>query len=232
MPKKNSPALEIVSVDKRIEEAQELKRVFTQIIEEKVAEATGGPDALFQPFFSGKRMLAEIRKVQSVAEQAKFTYYFERWGCMGGCGATAETVAHGGLGFCRTCNRRIRERLRTIVREHTAKADEMQSFSDAVNLARASLTPSNRMLPSAFDSKKETHYYKHGEAAKLAGIDPKTLYVWLRNGGATPSIRLSANKWLWTDADIEELRALKAKNRSLHNSEASRARWAKKEISL
>ncbi len=78
MTKKNRPVIEIVPYDKRQDEALKLKRVFGQLIEEKVAEAMGGPDAIFQPFFATKRMMTEIRKLQSVPEQNKFIQYFER----------------------------------------------------------------------------------------------------------------------------------------------------------
>ena len=227
MTEKNSPTIEIVPYDKHQDEALELKRVFGQLIEEKVAEAMGGPDAIFQPFFATKRMMTEIRKLQSVPDQNKFIHYFERWGCMAGCGATKETTSSQSLGMCHRCYRVISSRLKTIVREHTPKDGENQGFIDTVKLARAALDPSIRLLVAPPEPQQEGRYYNHREAAAAVGIDPKTLRVWLRNGEVSPSIRVTDKKSLWTDADIEELKLLKRKNASQHNSKASRARWEK-----
>ena len=227
MTKKNRPAIEIVPFDKRQDESRELKRVLGQLIEEKVAEATGGPDAIFQPFFATKRMMAEIRKLQSVPDQNKFTHYFERWGCMAGCGATKETTSRQSLGMCYPCYRAISERLRTIVREHTPKDDKNQGFIDTVKLARAALDPSVRLLAAAPQPQEKGRYYTQREDAAAADIDPKTLYAWLRNGDVQPSIKVTDKTFRWTDADIEELKLLKSKNASHHGSKASLARWKK-----
>lgn len=221
--------IEIVPVDPRREQAQALKQALGQLIEEKVAEAMGGKDAIFHPFFQTKRLTTEIRRQQSVAEQAKFSHYYERWGCLAGCGATRETATHAGLGMCHACYRRIASRLKELVREHTPK--EEPSFIDAVELARASLNPGIQMLPPPLEAQEKGRYYTQQEAATAAGIDPKTLYTWLRNGFVQPSMWID-KRCFWTDADVEELKLLKAKNRSLHNSKAAQARWGKKEIAL
>ena len=73
-------------------------------------------------------------------------------------------------------------------------------------------------------------YFTQLEAAKEAGIAPKTLYTWLRNGDVQPSLQVTPKKFLYTEADIEELKLLKRKNVSLHNSKAAHGRWAKKKL--
>ncbi len=144
---------------------------------------------------------------------------------MAGCGATKETTSSQSLGMCHRCYRVISSRLKTIVREHTSKNDGNQGFIDTVKMARAALDPSVRLLAAAPQPQEKGRYYTQREAAAAADVDPKTLYVWLRNGDVQPSIRVSEKKFLWTDADIEELKLLKRKNRSQHNSKAARARW-------
>ncbi len=96
-----------------------------------------------------------------------------------------------------------------------------------MKLARAALDPSVRLLAAAPQPQEKGRYYTQREAAAAADVDPKTLYVWLRNGDVAPSIKVTDKKFLWTDADIEELKLLKRKNASLHNSRAARARWEK-----
>lgn len=219
--------IEIVPYTDQDSQGRELKRVLTHLVEEKLAEATGGPTAIFQPFFSTKLMMTEIRKQQSVAEQNKFAYSFDKWGCLAGCGATKATTAHGSLGMCSRCYRLWSQRLREIVREHTPTNHEDQGFIDTVNLARAAFDPSNRMLGPAPSQAEKGKLYTQREAAAAAGIHPKTLYLWLRDGEVRPSVQASEKRFLWTDADIEELKLLKNKNASHHGSKASKARWAK-----
>ena len=96
---KNNLPLEIVPRN-RIEESQRLKDALTQLIDERVSEAISGPTAAIEPFFQSKRLLTEIRRVQSVPEQNKFTYYFKKWGCMV-CGT--HEGGHRAVGMCGKC---------------------------------------------------------------------------------------------------------------------------------
>lgn len=218
---KNKPSLEIVPRN-RIEESQRLKDALTQLIDERVSEAISGPTSVIEPFFHSKRLLTEIRRVQSVPERNKFTYYFERWGCMI-CGT--HEGGHGAVGMCYPCYRRTSERLKSLVRQHS---QHEETYHDAADLAVASLDPSINAINVTPNHKGRERYYTQVEACAKADIDPKTLYVWLRDGVVQPSIQISPKRWMWTDADVEELKAIKARNASLHNSKAARGRWAKK----
>jgi hypothetical protein len=224
--KKISPAVEIVPYNRDLEHALELKQAMTQLIEEKVAEATGGPGAIFQPFFHTKRLATEIQRQQSVPEQNKFTYYYERWGCLAGCGRTKEEALHASLGMCGKCFQRIAQRLKALVREHTPEANQDESFVDAVTQARAALDPSMRML--ALSKQQKRRYYTQVQAAEKAGVGKSSLSKWVRDGVIRPSIRFSPKTWMWTEADIEEIKLLKGKRVSLQRSTAVRARWSKK----
>lgn len=224
--KKNSPEIEIVPYNREQEHALELKRAMTQLIEEKVAELTRGPTAIFQPFFETKRLTTEIRRQQSVPEQNKFPYYYERWGCLAGCGRTKADALHGSLGMCRKCYERTARRLEALVREHAPAVNEDENFIDAVTQARAALDPSMRML--ALTKQQKRRFYTQKQAAEKAGVDPSTLSKWLRDGVVRPSIRITAKSWMWTEADIEEIRLVKNKRVSLQRSTAVRARWNKK----
>lgn len=224
--KKNSPAVEIVPYNREQEHALELKQAMTQLIDERVAEITGGPTAIFQPFFETKRLTTEIRRQQSVVEQNKFAYYYDRWGCLAGCGRTKDDALHGSLGMCGKCYGRIKNRLESIVREHTPEANQDENFVEAVTQARAALDPSMRMLMLTKQQKRR--YYTQRDAAKKAGVDPSTLSKWLRDGVVRPSIRISAKSWMWTEADVAEIKLLKGKRVSLQRSTAVRARWSKK----
>lgn len=224
--KTNSPAVEIVHYNREQEHALELKQAMTQLIDERVAEITGGPTAIFQPFFETKRLTTEIRRQQSVVEQNKFAYYYDRWGCLAGCGRTKAEALHGSLGMCGKCYGRIRSRLEAIVREYTPEANQDENFVDAVTQARAALDPSVRML--ALTKEQKRRYYTQKQAAEKAGVDGSTLSKWVRDGLIRPSVRISPKTWMWTEADIEELKLLKSKRVSLQRSTAVRARWSKK----
>lgn len=142
MPKK-SPTLEIVPYNPQ-QEMAELKRLIADAVDEKVAEAMGSSDAIMQPWFQPKAIVHEIKRRQTVTEQQKFGLYFDEWGCMV-CGT--KDALHLGMGMCKPCSDRIRQRLRAIVLKHAPPPDQVQpSFRDTMKMAREALAPSIKSL--------------------------------------------------------------------------------------
>src|SRR5579872_617974 len=106
--KKSKPATaEIVPYTPQ-DQAAELKRMVDRMVEEKLAAATTGGDAVFQPFFQPYEISNAISRTQTVTEQQKWTYYFEKWGCLV---CQCKDNRYGALGMCGPCHMRVASRL-------------------------------------------------------------------------------------------------------------------------
>jgi DNA-directed RNA polymerase subunit RPC12/RpoP len=84
-------------------------------VQQKVAEIMADRDALvFEPFFRSRQIAHELKRLQTVSEQEKFSVYFERYGCL-----TCETrnTIHAGNGMCGNCHSRVFYRLTQIIAE-------------------------------------------------------------------------------------------------------------------
>jgi hypothetical protein len=120
--------------------------MIAQAVEQKIAEAISGSDAIFQPFFQRKDIADAIRRMQTVSEQQKWGHYFEKWGCLV-CG-TKDTI-HGSVGMCENCHHLVFLRLQTILRKHAPPTDQaLPTFVDTVRLAREALGPALKALPA------------------------------------------------------------------------------------
>lgn len=153
MPRKPKFAVtaEIVPMD-RAQQADDFRRMVEQLVDQKVAEATQGSNALLQPWFESREATWAIKRAQTVTEQAKWTHYFADWGCMI-CGTT--TAAHASSGMCNRCRHRVYQRLRATLRKHAPSPDQPQpTFMDTVKLAREALGPSITTLAASIGKKR------------------------------------------------------------------------------
>jgi hypothetical protein len=86
-----------------------------RLVEKKVAEIMAERDALiFEPFFRSGQVAYELKRLQTVPEQEKFSVSYERYGCM-----ICETHAtpHAGNGLCQHCRGKWFRRLTQIIGE-------------------------------------------------------------------------------------------------------------------
>ena len=86
-----------------------------RLVQERVAEIMAERDAVvFEPFFRSRQVAYELKRLQSVPEQRKFSVAFERYGCI-----ICETrkAIHAGNGMCANCRRRWFVRLTQIIAE-------------------------------------------------------------------------------------------------------------------
>jgi hypothetical protein len=144
---KTAVTAEIVPRD-RAQQADDFTRMVEQLVQQKVAEATEGRDALLQPWFQNREVTNAIKRHQTVTEQTKWSYYFEDWGCI--VCAARRTVAHCALGMCGACYARTAQRLRATLRNHAPAPDQPQpTFMDTVKMAREALGPSITKLAAA-----------------------------------------------------------------------------------
>jgi hypothetical protein len=119
-----------------------------QAIEQRVNDALShGSDADFQPWFQPREISNEIIRRQTVAEQQKFSYYFEDWGCII---CATKDKPHYTLGFCQTCYSRVAQRIQASIRKHSPPPDHSNlNFIDTVRMAREALAPALHVLPES-----------------------------------------------------------------------------------
>jgi hypothetical protein len=121
----------------------DFKNAIARLVEQKVAEALSGEDAIFEPFFRSKEVAYEAKRRQTVAEQKKWAYYFAEWGCLV---CQTRKARHESLGMCQTCHSRTRERLAVILRKTAPPTVPLPTFTDTLRLAREALAPSVKAL--------------------------------------------------------------------------------------
>jgi hypothetical protein len=89
----------------------ELEKLVKLRVEEIMAER----DALvFEPFFRSRQVAYELKRLQTVSEQRKYTVYYQRYGCWI-CGT--QDRSHAGNGHCDKCRAMRFQRLAQIVAE-------------------------------------------------------------------------------------------------------------------
>jgi hypothetical protein len=91
------------------------KAELARLVQEKVAEIMAERDAIiFEPFFRSRQIAYELKRLQNVPEQRKWSVSFERYGCM--ICETRERI-HAGNGMCNRCHALWFRRLTQIVAE-------------------------------------------------------------------------------------------------------------------
>lgn len=108
------------------------KAELERVVQQKVAEVMAQRDAfIFEPFFRSRQIAYELKRLQTIPEQEKWSTFYERKGCLR-CETRAEI--HAGCGMCRNCYQRTFTELTQIVAEgmkgDTAKAARGSSRSE------------------------------------------------------------------------------------------------------
>lgn len=88
------------------------------MVRQQVAEIMAERDALvFEPFFRSRKVAYELKRLQTVPEQKKFSISYERYGCM-----ICETRdrPHISNGMCGNCHARWFRRLSQIIAEEVS----------------------------------------------------------------------------------------------------------------
>ena len=147
------------------------KAELDRLVKQKVAEVMAERDALvFEPFFRSRQVAYELKRLQCVSEQRKFSISFERYGCID-C-KTRERI-HGGNGMCNQCRSRWFVRLAQIIGEGIT--------GDGARPARGTPNTGRRLLPNRpLDAAHRTYFQRSSKADKLLysrvaqklGIDP------------------------------------------------------------
>jgi hypothetical protein len=113
--RKSNPAIELFPSPSAIARTSITEVELNRIVQQKVAEILAERDALvFEPFFRSRQIAYELKRLQTVPEQRKWSVYFERYGCL--ICETRKTI-HVGNGMCNTCHARTFQTLKHIVGE-------------------------------------------------------------------------------------------------------------------
>jgi len=89
----------------------QLMRLAAEMAAQMVAQRE---EFLFEPFFRSRRVAYELKRLQTVSEQRKWSVFFERFGCL--ICETMERI-HGGNGMCCRCYSNTLGRLKQIIGE-------------------------------------------------------------------------------------------------------------------
>jgi hypothetical protein len=204
------------------------EQLLKEIVTREVAEILFKQESfLFEPFFRSKKIADEIRRLQTIPEWQKWAKRFDLYGCLD---CKRRDAIHRGCGMCETCYCRIREQMRSIVRRHKGRYEEGQyetTVRDEERMAQQALSGEPKALSPAPAPARKKRIYSL-TAAAAAAIDPKTLSGWIRSG----AVQRPPRGIPWEDDDIEELKLIKSRNLSMHNSKASLARWEKRRARL
>jgi len=147
------------------------KAALDRIVQHKVAEIMAERDAVvFEPFFRSRQIAYELKRLQTVPEQEKWSVRFERLGCLL---CQTKKQIHVGCGMCRNCYQRTFQELRQIIAEGIT--------GQPARPARGTPGTERRLLPNRpLDAPHRTYFQRSSKAdkglynrvAQKLGIDP------------------------------------------------------------
>lgn len=133
--RREAPPVEIVAPDPVPEV------LFDVLIERKLAKmATKAANSALEPFFQTKAVSDEIRRGQTLAEQAKWKLFYAKWGCLI---CETKAVPHDSCGMCQKCYARTQSRLKQVVQQAEAafRKRAPMLIHDLTEEAQAALQP-------------------------------------------------------------------------------------------
>jgi Zn-finger nucleic acid-binding protein len=152
------------------------KAELDRLVQEKVAEIMAERDALvFEPFFRSRQVAYELKRLQTVPEQTKFSVAFARYGCI--ICETRKTI-HAGNGMCPQCRGRWFARLTQIIAEgmngQTAPAARGTKRSERLLLPNRPLDAPHRTY---FQRSSKADKLLYSRVAQQLGVDPSHVRV-------------------------------------------------------
>ncbi len=118
--RRRQPDAEIIFSPGMIRRTQVDAGTLQKLVQQQVAEALAQREAsVFEPFFRSRQVAYELRRLQSVPEQKKWSVYYERHGCQQ---CKRVDLIHAGNGYCPRCYSRMCHILKGIIRELSERA--------------------------------------------------------------------------------------------------------------
>jgi hypothetical protein len=132
--------IEVLLSPQEVRRAPVQRAELERLVEQHVAEIMAERDALvFEPFFRSRQVAYELKRLQTVPEQEKFSVSYERYGCMI---CESHATPHAGNGLCRNCRAKWFRRFAQIIKEgmkgesaqrarKTARAERLLGYNAA-----------------------------------------------------------------------------------------------------
>jgi hypothetical protein len=127
---------------RRATSIQNAEAMLNQLVQRKVAEAVANQASIaFEPFFRDQAVANQIKRLQDVHWQNKFSYRFEDYGCMI---CNTKSAPHASLGLCSKCLHREHSRLIACVKRRAdahARLHDDRQVLDLESIAREAIMP-------------------------------------------------------------------------------------------
>jgi hypothetical protein len=155
MKKGNSAAIELIPSPATILRTGVNEAELNRIVQQKVAEIMAERDAaVFEPFFRSRQIAYELKRLQTIPEQRKWTVFFDRYGCL--ICETRKRI-HVGNGMCTSCYARTFSTLKQIIAEGIS-GETARPARGALQAER--LLPANRLADAPHRCWQERHSKK------------------------------------------------------------------------
>ncbi len=179
MKKSNSPAIELIPSPSTILRTGINEAELNRLVQQKVAEIMANRDAVeFEPFFRSRQIAYELKRLQTVPEQQKWSVWFERFGCL--ICETTERI-HVGNGMCTKCYARTFNTLKQIIAEgisgDTARPARGTSRAERLLPPNGPRDGVHRCWYERCKRSKETEKLLYSRVAKQLGVAPS----WVRS---------------------------------------------------
>jgi hypothetical protein len=147
------------------------KAELDRLVQEKVAEIMAQRDAfVFEPFFRSRQIAYELKRLQTVSEQQKWSVRFERKGCLA---CQTKDAIHVGCGMCQNCYPRIFLELTQIIAEGiTGEPAQPARGTPSVERLLLPSRPMNAPHRTYFQRSSKADKALYSRVAQKLGIDP------------------------------------------------------------
>lgn len=147
--------MEVLSSPQELAREPVQRAEIARLVQQQVAEIMAERDALvFEPFFRSRQVAYELKRLQSVPEQEKFSVCYERYGCLK---CETHDRPHGGNWLCVNCRAVAFRRLTQAIKEGI----NGELAQRARGTARA-----ERLLPAAQDGVHHTWFQPYRKNTK------------------------------------------------------------------
>jgi hypothetical protein len=169
------------------------KAELDRIVKQKVAEIMAERDAfIFEPFFRSRQIAYELKRLQTIPEQEKWSIFYERKGCLA-CETRVEI--HAGCGMCKNCYQRTFRELTQIVAEGM-KGEPAKPGRGAARSERhfGPDDPRDGVRRTWYKGSNELEKLLCDRVAKQLGVDPSSVLVVARGKKHSESISAELNQ--------------------------------------
>jgi hypothetical protein len=145
-----------------------------RLVQQQVAEVMAERDALvFEPFFRSRQVAYELKRLQSVPEQEKFSISYERYGCMI---CESHATPHAGNGLCQSCRAKWFRRLTQIIKEGIKGEPALRARGSArAERLLQENAPQDGIHHTWYQRSDEIDTALYARVAKQLGVEPTSV---------------------------------------------------------